>query len=134
MDPLWQDLKYALRALRKAPGFTTTAVLTLGLGLGATAAMFSVIDAVDFRPLPYREGDRLVVLEELSGPESRACVGCPTFASLPIIGDWRAKARSFDAIGVYSDLVRITWQEGDEVETLSAAAASPNLFAILGAN
>jgi predicted permease len=60
LDSTWQDVKYAVRRLRREPGFATTAILTLALGIGANTAIFSVVDAALFRPLPYRNADRLV--------------------------------------------------------------------------
>ena len=64
IESVWQDVKFGIRVLRRNPGFTLTAVITLALGIGANTALFSVIYGVLLRPLPYREGDRLVVLNQ----------------------------------------------------------------------
>jgi hypothetical protein len=64
VETLWQDLRFGVRMLRKNPGFAAVAVLTLTLGIGATSAIFSVVDAVLLRPLPYRDPNRLVSLYE----------------------------------------------------------------------
>ena len=67
MTTLAQDLRFALRQLRKSPAFTLTAIVTLGLGIGVNAAMFSVIEQVILRPLPYANASRLVAIESVKG-------------------------------------------------------------------
>src|SRR5215813_13273184 len=97
MQTLWQDLRYALRMLRKHPGFTVIAVLTLALGIGANTAIFSVVNAVLLRPLPYNEPERLVTI---GGTDARN-PGVKNSSSYPDIFDWRERNRSFEAIAVY---------------------------------
>jgi putative ABC transport system permease protein len=90
----WQDLRYAARALWTAPGFSLVAIVTLALAIGATTAIFSVVNAVMLRPLPFDQPDRLIRVWE-SSPER----GWPEFsASYPNFLDWRAQATSWTAL------------------------------------
>jgi len=90
VETLWQDLRFAARMLRKSPGFTTVAVLTLALGIGANTAMFSVVEGVLLAPLPYSHPDRLVVVWE-SNLHFKQVV----WPSYPNFKDWQSSARSF---------------------------------------
>ncbi|HEV2131755.1 MAG TPA: ABC transporter permease, partial [Longimicrobiaceae bacterium] len=89
MELLLQDLRFAFRTLRKNPGFTAVAVLTLALGIGANTAIFSVVNGVLLRPLPYAEPERLVMLWGVY-PEFGQ-----TSTSLPDFRDWREQSTSF---------------------------------------
>lgn len=118
MDTLWQDLRHAARLLRRSPGFTVAAVVTLALGMGANTAMFSVVHAVMLRPLPYTEPERLVRIRGGS--------------SLPDVQDWVAQARSFDGFGAYrSHFLDLTG--GAAAERVDGALVTGDLFRILGA-
>ncbi|MFH1730653.1 MAG: ABC transporter permease, partial [Planctomycetota bacterium] len=91
-----QDLRYALRAFAKNPGFATVAVLTLALGLGASTAIFSVVNTVLLRPLPFAEPDRLIYLRESKLPQ------LPEFSVSP--GNflaWQAQNGTFEAMAAY---------------------------------
>src|SRR5687767_9032126 len=99
ISTILQDLRYAIRALRKSPGFTLTAALTLALGVGANTAIFSVVNAVMLRPLPFAEPDRLVRIWE-----SNVERGWPTFAvSHPNFLDFRAQADSFESMAAINN-------------------------------
>src|SRR5205085_11974340 len=94
------DLRYALRTLSRARGFTLAVVLTLGLGIGANTAIFSVVRGVLLRPLPHRDGDRLLYLRQsIKGPG-----GENVAFSVPEINDFRTDAKSFKGIAEYSPL------------------------------
>jgi predicted permease len=121
------DLRYALRALRRTPGFTAVVVLTLALGIGANSVMFSVIDAVLLRPLPYRDPASLVsVYEARSGSsDARAPVASGNYR------DWRDRNRVFDAAALYRPR-SMNFTGTGEPERLDVTLASANLFTVLG--
>jgi putative ABC transport system permease protein len=108
-----QDLRYAARALRKSPGFTAIAALTLALGVGATTAIFSVVNAVMLRPLPFTEPDRLVRIWENNLER-----GWPTFAvSHPNFLDWRSQSRAFESLAATNN-AGFTWTSNGEAEVV----------------
>ena len=98
MTGLLQDLRYALRQLRKSPGFTIVAVITLALGIGANTAVFSVIDAVMLRPLPYDQPERLIEAESVNTHNPQ-----PTNISYPDYFDWRSQNRTLEHLVSYHD-------------------------------
>jgi predicted permease len=98
LDELRQDVRFAVRQLVSAPLFALVAILTIGLGIGATAAIFSVVHAVLLRPLPYPDADRIVLIGEADDPGAK---DARTTTSYPNYLDWQARARSFEAVGVF---------------------------------
>jgi predicted permease len=127
MGTLMRDIRYALRLLWKRPGFALVAILTLGLGIGANTAIFSVVHAVLLRPLPFNEADRLVFLTERNTQSESVSLSWPNFT------DWRAENSVFEKMAVYNrDSYNLTGS-GDP-ERLLAAQASADLFAVLRVN
>src|SRR5262249_37746177 len=127
MRILWQDLRYGARTLLKKPGFVLVAVLTLSLGIGANTAIFSVVNAVLLRPLPFKESERLVTLKsyDLRLNPAQANVSYPDFA------DWRARSRSFDGMAVYRTTGFALTGDGEPMR-LRGAMVSAELFNLLG--
>jgi predicted permease len=127
METLIQDLKYAARVLLKSPGFVAIAVLTLGLGIGANTALFSVVNGVLLRPLPYLRPSELVVLSEKSANFESSSISYPNFL------DWQRSNSSFTSIAAYrSDDFSITGS--GEAERVRVGMVSAGFFEILGVN
>jgi putative ABC transport system permease protein len=125
---LLQDIRYAFRMLRKSPGFTSIVVLTLALGIGANATIFSVINAVLLRPLPYSQPEQLVRINE-SNPSR----GWPKFAvSPPNFLDWRAQGRAIEKIAAYLGN-GYSYTSGDTPEHWSGASVTEGFFEVLKA-
>jgi putative ABC transport system permease protein len=127
MNVLWQDLRFGLRMLVKSPGFTAVAVLSLALGIGANTAIFSLVNAVLLRPLPFSDPDRLVMVWEDAG-----WIGFPR--NTPAVAnyvDWKTQNH------VFEDMSALSWRSfnliGDgDPEKIDAQAVSANFFSLLG--
>jgi len=123
---VFQDLRFALRQLRNSPGFAITSILTLSLGIGASAAIFNVIDAVLLRPLPYADQERLVY------PVMIARTGDTLPSSYLSYLDERAQQRTFDALAGYSMFGRVNLEGSSGPAALSAVKSTDNFFDVFG--
>lgn len=126
-ETLWHDLRYGMRMLRKYPGFALTVMVTLGLGIGANATIFSVINAVLLEPLPYREPDRLVRLWETNpgGGLTEVAVSVPNFQ------DWQREQSVFEQLAA-SENVTFNLTGSGEPQRVAAAKITANLIPTLG--
>jgi putative ABC transport system permease protein len=125
LETLGQDLRYGFRMLRRAPGFTLAALLTLGLGIGANTAIFTMVDAVLLRPLPYRDPDRLVTVGD------RAPDGYSSNVGFATVLDWRQRSRTFESFAMMRSWVPTLVTSG-EAERVPAVRVSWNYFEMLG--
>lgn len=125
MDTIVHEIRYALRTLRKAPGITMVAVLTLAFGIGANTAIFSVVNGVLLRPLPYHDASRIVLLSEKT----------PNFPILSVSYqnyiDWRDQSRSFEQFGAIRNTAMTLSGTGDP-ERLQGQMTTANIFPMLG--
>jgi predicted permease len=129
LESIRQDVRYALRALRRSPGFSVVAIAALAIGIGANTAIFSLVDAVRAGALPYREPDRLV---ELWGNVQRARVE-RRGASYPDYLDWRAQSRSFEDVAAFdSQWLTLVGGGADEPERMLTEFVSSPYFSLLG--
>jgi putative ABC transport system permease protein len=123
-ETIVQDVRYAQRSLRRAPGFTTVAILTLAIGIAATVAMFSIVNAILLRPLPYASPETLVSVSE------RTPDGEPNLTSPANIAGWRELSRSLAAIAAWVD--RPISFTGDNPEEIPGRLITDNYFAVVG--
>ncbi len=125
MNSILQDLKYSIRTLAKSPGFAAVAILTLALGIGANTAIFSVVNAVLLRPLPFKNSAQLVLMRETYKQVGNVSVSYPDFL------DWRQQSHSFAAMSVINN-VGFNLSGVTQPENIGGYAVSPNFLELLG--
>jgi predicted permease len=127
MRSLLQDVRYAVRTLARSPGFTLAAVATLAVGIGANAAIFSLVRGVLLRPLPFPQPERLVSLWEANDAKGFSRM----VASPPNYLDWKAQSRSYESMGAFTDTTLVVAERGG-AERLDGAAVTSGFFETLG--
>ncbi|MEJ2338122.1 MAG: ABC transporter permease [Gemmatimonadales bacterium] len=128
MNDVARDLRYSLRRIGRRPGFTLVVVMTLALGIGATTGIFSVVDAVLLRPLPYKSPDRLVLLW---GDETGRRTGS-SWASFPDFVDFEAQVRSFEGLAAWSNASATLSRQGGDPIRVPLRRVTHDLFPLLG--
>src|SRR5215212_1325473 len=126
METFLQDVRYGVRVLARNKGFTAVAVLTLALGIGANTAIFSVVNDLLLRPLPYSDAERVVMLWEVT-PEGRHM----NTTSRANFREWRAQGASFESMAAFTDQ-RLNLTGVGEPEEVGVQFATPDLFKVLG--
>ena len=129
LDDVARDLRHALRTLRRSPAFTAAAAATLALAIGANTAMFSVLNAVLLRPLPYRSPEQLAMVW-VENPAQNLREGR---SALWDVEQWRTQSQSFADMATF-DAVSRTLTGADGAEQIVGASISPNLLSLLGAH
>ena len=122
-----QDVRYAVRMLRRDPGLTAVVMLTLGIGIGANTALFSVVDAVLLKPLPFPHPDRLVILREQTASRPNSAVAFPDFL------DWRARQTTFEDMTAALIIGGVMSGDGVDAERVFGRAVTKEFFSTLGA-
>ena len=125
IEQLSQDLRFALRLLRKSPGFTAIAVLTLALGIGANTAIFSFVYGVLLAPLPYKDASQLIVLNETTPRVGNVSVSYPNFQ------DWRTQSKAFSQVAFIEE-TSFNLAGISQPENIIADAVSPNFLSLMG--
>jgi putative ABC transport system permease protein len=125
LDAVTSDVRYALRTLRGHPGFAAVVMLTLALGIGATTAVFTVVDAVMLRPYPYADMPRIMMVTETTRTGQQLSIAWPNFQ------DWRAQNHVFESLGLFRGAV-LNLTGGAEPERLIGSLASADVFRAVG--
>ena len=129
MDALFNDLRYAVRSLRRTPGFTIAAVLTLAIGIGANTAIFSIVDHVILRPLAYEDPDRLYVVHEVVPRLAHIAPAIPVSANHFL--EWKRGTNAFESMALLGD-ISLNLTGVGEPEQFVGARVSADLFPMLG--
>ena len=137
LTPFWADARFALRQLRRSPGFAFSAVITLALGIGTTTAIFSLVDGILLRPLPFSNADRLVAVETLEFPPGVPATNLAAAenigTSYPDFFDWQRENHTFEAIASYHDMTRLfSRNDGVGARVLEGGRVSANFFPTIG--
>lgn len=122
-----QDIRFGLRTLRRSPGYTLAAVVILALGIGANTALFSVIDGVLLKPLPFRQGGSLVLIQQAAAASNVANAG----VSIPELFDYRQRLRSIQDLVEYHQMSFVLLNQG-EPDRVDTGVVSANFFQMLG--
>ena len=131
------DLTFALRQFRRSPAFAITVILTLALGIGATTAIFSMVDGILLRPLPFPDASRLVAIDTLQIPPGTSptnlATASPLQTSYPDYFDWRRQSHSFESLDSYNVIDRLfSKANGEDAEVIEGGRVSANFFPMLG--
>lgn len=126
LETLLQDVRYGVRTLRKSRGFTFVCVLTLALGIGANTAIFSIVNAVLLRPLPFYAQDRLISLWETENAPGNYPFAGPDYM------DWQAQTKTLEATSAYGYLSSMNASMGEEAQSVTAIHTQANFFSFLG--
>ena len=125
MEGFWREIRVALRSLLRTPGYTTAVICILAIAIGVTTALFSIVHGVLLKPLPYRDPERLVLIDEASEALDRLSVSYPDFL------DWRDRSKSFEALGAWKDET-FNLSGLDRPERVKAWMFSAGLLRLLG--
>src|SRR6516162_8056078 len=137
LTALIADARFALRQLRRSPGFALAAIVTLAVGIGATTAIFSLVDGILLRPLPFPHADRLLAIETLEFPPGVAptnpAAASSVNTSYPDFFDWQRQSQSFESLASYDTIYRLfSKKDGAHADVLIGGRVSANLFSALG--
>jgi putative ABC transport system permease protein len=125
------DVRFAARNLRRSLGVSAVAILSLGFGIGALTTMFSIVDALDFRALPYHQPDRLMFIAEVTPASDARCPGCPASPARATADAWSTHSRAFEAFGLMAH-TSLCIEEAGAIVCPDVGQASPGFFDVLG--
>ena len=126
MDTLIKDIRYSFRSLLRRPGFSAIVIIVLGLGIGSTTAIFSIVDALILRPMPYPHSERLVLLREIGVKGNQMRVAEPNFE------DIKARSKSFDSIAIAAGSFPLVVTGAGEAARINMSYASGDFFNAMG--